>query len=166
MKIIDDKGKLFGIINIIDLLVLVIILIAIIFIAIRMLPGTEGGETRTQKEMEYTVKVEEVSTYTIDAANVGDAIYDFETGSKIGVISGIDDRPHMEYLVNKDNEATAIESLDKFDLFISIKADFVETDTALMVEDMIVAVGRSVLVYNKYLFVEGKIYSRESGIDE
>ena len=116
--------------------------------------------------MEYTVKVEEVSKYTIDAANVGDAIFDFETGSYIGIISKVDHNPYIEYLINKDNEATAIESLDKYDLFITIKADFVETERALMVEDMVVAVGRKVLVYNKYLFVEGKIYSRESGIDE
>ncbi|MBK5252528.1 MAG: DUF4330 domain-containing protein [Peptostreptococcaceae bacterium] len=166
MKIIDDKGKLFGTINIIDLFVLLIIVLAAIFLAGRMLPGTESGEAGTQKEMEYTVKVEEVSKYTIDAANVGDAIFDFETGSDIGVISKIGHNPHMEYLVNKDNEAVAIESLDKFDLFITVKANFVETDKALMIEDMIVAVGRKVLVYNKYLFVEGKIYSRESGIDE
>ena len=35
-----------------------------------------------------------------------------------------------------------------------------------MVGDMIAAVGRKVLVYNKYLFVEGKIYSRDSDLDE
>jgi hypothetical protein len=166
MKIIDDRGKLFGIINIIDLLVLAIIVLAAVFLAGRMLPGTESGDAGRQKEMEYTVKVEEVSKYTIDAANVGDAIFDFETGSYIGEISEVDHSPHMEYLVDKDNEAIAIESIDKFDLFITIKADFVETDKALMVGDMIVAVGRKVLVYNKYLFVEGKIYSRESVIDE
>ena len=166
MKIIDEKGKLLGIINIIDLLVVFVIVLAVIFAAGKIFPGAESDEIGSQKEMEFTVKVEEVSKYTIDAANLGDPVFDFETGSDIGFISKVDYRPHMEYLVDKDNKPVAIESLDKYDLFIRVKADFIETDSALMVGNMIVAVGRKVLVYNKYLFVEGQIYSRESGIDE
>ncbi len=166
MRVIDEKGRLFGTINIIDLLVLAMIVLAVIFFAGRMFPGKEAGDGGIQRSMEYTVKVEEVSKYTVDEANVGDAVFDYETGSNIGVISGVSHHPHTEYVVDKNNEAVAIDSLDKYDLFITIKADFIETDKSLMVGDMIAAVGRKVLVYNKYLFVEGKIYSRDSDLDE
>src|SRR6056297_490032 len=166
MRVIDEKGRLFGTINIIDLFVLAMVALAVILFAGRMFPGKEAGDAGIKRAMEYTVKVEEVSKYTVDEANVGDAVFDYETGSNIGVISGASHHPHTEYVVDKNNEAVAIDSLDKYDLFITIKADFIETDKALMVGDMIAAVGRKVLVYNKYLFVEGKIYSRDSDLDE
>jgi|GEM_PF-400446 len=166
MRIIDEKGRFFGTINIIDLIVLAVLALALFLFAGRMLPGTDEGASGLEKAMKYTVKVEEVSMYTVDEANAGDAVFDYETGSNIGVISGVSHTPHMEYVVDKNNQAVAIESLDKYDLFITIEADFVETEKTLMVGDMIAAVGRKVLVYNKYLFVEGKIYSRDSDFDE
>lgn len=167
MKIIDKKGKLFGLINIFDLLVLMVIAMIALFIFIKFVPSDNTQiDSQVYQQMRYTIKIEEVSKFTIDGAHKGDAVYDYETGSDIGVIVDVYDEAHMEYVIDNDNNAVAIESIDKRDLFVVVEADFVETDRAYMVENTILAVGRKVLVYNKYLFVEGIIYSWDSEFND
>lgn len=166
MKVIDEKGRIFGVVNLIDLAVLLAVLALAGFAFSRMGPAEDMKSGEVFERMRYTVKVEEVSAFTLEGARVGDALYDYETGSLIGTIVAVRDEPFMEYVVDRDNRAVAIESADKRNLFVTVEADFVETDRAYQVEDMILAVGRKVLVYNKYLFVEGIIYSWDSDLNE
>ncbi|MEA3423626.1 MAG: DUF4330 domain-containing protein [Bacillota bacterium] len=167
MKIIDKQGKLFGIINVIDFAVLMVVVLFAGFVLLKMGPSDSSQiTTQVHEKMQYTVKVEEVSEFTIDGAHIGDAVYDYETGSNIGVITAVYEKPFMEYVVDENNDATAIESVDKYNLFVTVEADFVETDRANMVEDTVLAVGRKILVYNKYLFVEGIIYSWDSDFND
>lgn len=66
MKILDEKGKLFGKINVIDLLVLIVILAAVIVIGVKVLGGGSAGnssganssaESVTATKLTYTVRV-------------------------------------------------------------------------------------------------------------
>ncbi|MPM36587.1 hypothetical protein SDC9_83186 [bioreactor metagenome] len=65
MKLIDEKGKLFGRLNIIDLLVLLIILVAVAILGSRLL-SRQSGVAGTTK-LTYTVKVEAVDPEVYDA---------------------------------------------------------------------------------------------------
>lgn len=55
MKIIDEKGKLFGKLNIIDLLVIIFVIAAAIVVGMKFLGG--GDETVTTTRLTYTVRV-------------------------------------------------------------------------------------------------------------
>lgn len=69
MKIIDKQGKLFGKLNIIDLIVIVLILAVLAFLAMRFLPGGGQSSDGEGQEIVYTVKVE----------NVEPSVYEFIT---------------------------------------------------------------------------------------
>jgi hypothetical protein len=56
MKVVDEKGKLFGMLNIIDLLVIVLILAAVIVVGVKVLGGGDETETATTR-LTYTVRV-------------------------------------------------------------------------------------------------------------
>lgn len=69
MKIIDKQGKLFGKLNIIDLIVIVLILAVVVFLAMRFLPGGGQALDGEGQDIVYTVKVE----------NVEPGVYEFIT---------------------------------------------------------------------------------------
>lgn len=65
MKIVDEKGKLFGKINVIDLLVVLVLVAAVIFLAVRFLGGGSNPVNQTTK-----------ITYTTTAVSVEQATYE------------------------------------------------------------------------------------------
>ena len=82
MKVIDEKGKLFGKLNIIDLLVIILILAAIVVVGLKVLGPSDGGPAGTK--VTYTVRmtaqnknvVEEIAKYV-----------DAETGKRDQIVS-------------------------------------------------------------------------------
>lgn len=75
MKVIDEKGKLFGKLNIIDLLVIVLIIAVVAVLGVKLLGSNEGFAAAPSK-LTYTVHVtaqeeavlEEIAAY-VDAAS-------------------------------------------------------------------------------------------------
>ena len=64
MKLVDEKGKLFGKLNIVDLLVIVVIVAAAALLAMKLLGGkVTAGSVPT---LTYTVRVMEVDQATYD----------------------------------------------------------------------------------------------------
>lgn len=61
MKIIDEKGKLFGKINLIDLLVVVILIAAVLFLALRFVKGSSTDPVSSPTKLTYTTQVSGVS---------------------------------------------------------------------------------------------------------
>ena len=58
---IDEKGRLFGKINIVDLLVILVIVIAAVFVGVKFLGGgSSGGIGAAKTKVVYTVLVENV----------------------------------------------------------------------------------------------------------
>lgn len=67
MKLIDEKGKLFGKINIVDLLVIVLAVVVIAVLGIRFLGGGSAAGVGTQApKLTYTVRVMEVDPATYE----------------------------------------------------------------------------------------------------
>lgn len=62
MKIIDEKGKLFGKFNLIDLLVVLILIAAVLLLAVRFfIPGEEAEPSDDSTKLTYTVLVSGVT---------------------------------------------------------------------------------------------------------
>ena len=67
MKIIDEKGKLFGKINVIDLLVILLVLVVAAVLGIKFLGGDDGTDVyEPAGQLTYTVKVEGVEQETYE----------------------------------------------------------------------------------------------------
>ena len=86
MKLMDEKGRLFGKLSIIDLLVLLIVIVAAVFLGTR-LTSSSGGITSSDDPvtMVYTVKVTEVDPATYEVVQ---AFVDKESGKKDQLLTG------------------------------------------------------------------------------
>ena len=59
MKVVDEKGKLFGKLNIIDLLVIVLLLVAVVLVVFKVL-AKDGAVGAQHTVLTYTVEVKGV----------------------------------------------------------------------------------------------------------
>lgn len=124
---IDKKGRLFGIINIIDLLVLLIVGLILIFGITRM--GSSGvvstGSTTKQGIVNY--EIADVRQVTVDQIQVGDPVYHYDKGTYIGEISNVTVEPFRERI---DYNGRWIEAdvPRKFVVQVEVTADLVEND--------------------------------------
>ena len=97
--IIDNKGKLFGKINIIDLLIVIVIAAAVLLVAFKtVLPiggsGSSVSETIAKENVDvyFEFFAEEVPDYVVDGTmNVGDIVTEVGTDNVMGeIVEGSD----------------------------------------------------------------------------
>ena len=81
---IDEKGRLFGKVNIVDLIIIVIVLAAAAFIGMKLL-GPESEVANTQK-VRVTMFCEESPVYVTDQLEAGCEAWDAENQVTIGTL--------------------------------------------------------------------------------
>ena len=103
MKIVDEKGKLFGKINLIDLIVIVILVAALIFLAVRFLLPSKGRSIGSTTKVVYTVQVQAVdnvvyldTVHHLEANGGRDQL--MANGEMVdGYVTGVSATPHVSY---------------------------------------------------------------------
>lgn len=135
MKIIDEKGRLFGKLSIIDLLVLLIIVVAAVFLGTKLANRGSGGVVSSGEPvtMVYTVRVTEVDPATYEVVK---SFVDKEAGKKDQLLTGsalvnnsyvIDcvASPHVTYVETVDGQVVPVESTGedtRLDLVFTLEA--------------------------------------------
>lgn len=125
MKVIDQNGRLFGKISVIDLLVVAVVIV--LAAALHFKSGqTHTGITVTEQPITFQLRVRGVRSYVVDAIRVGDGLYDqnYSSGGRaLGEITDIqverDPGTTMAYL--NDGTVALIDTDDTVDLLITVK---------------------------------------------
>ncbi len=125
MKIIDGKGRLFGIINIIDLLVILALVVLIAFGFSRMGKGIVS--TTATKEGIITYEIADIRQATVDQIQVGDPVYHYDKGTYIGEIVDVKIEPFKER-IDYNGRWLESEVPRKFVALVDVKANLEETD--------------------------------------
>ena len=125
MKVIDQNGRLFGKISVIDLLVVAVVIV--LAAALHFKSGqTHTGITVTEQPITFQLRVRGVRSYVVDAIRVGDGLYDqnYSSGGRaLGEITDIqverDPGTTMAYL--NDGTVALIDTDDTVDLLITVE---------------------------------------------
>jgi len=134
---IDEKGRLFGKINIIDFLVVVILLVAAIAVGFKLLRGSSFFQDAPQKyTINYTVKVSDIQpevfhgiqAYPEDVLMAGGKLY-----PEAKVIS-VTSEPHPANATVSNQSGTLLIPLeqDLLDLTFTIQAEIEDPITSLV----------------------------------
>lgn len=115
MKIIDEKGKLFGKLNLIDLLVVLILVAALLFLAVRFIKGSDANPVNSSTKLTYTTLVTNVTPETyvevqrqLAAAGGRDQL--MASGELLdGYVTGVTATPHVNYQPDANGVVTASE---------------------------------------------------------
>ena len=147
MKIIDKKGRLFGLINIIDLLV-ILLLIALVAVGAKRF-GNKGpvGEVTTKKGV-ITAEIKDVRDVTANNIKVGDPIYDYDKGTYLGKIASAEVEPYKD-TTEYQGKFYNSEVPGKYRVLMTIDADVKDTQDFYQVGTEQVRIGAEMRIKNK-----------------
>ena len=89
-KFIDENGRLFGLVSIVDVLAVAVIAVLVVAFTSKQSSSAIITAVAPMDEITYEVYVENMPDGRLEALRVGDNLYDNDTTSFMGVIEKID----------------------------------------------------------------------------
>lgn len=151
-------GKLFGKINIVDMAVILIVVLLIIGATIKFGKFNSKTEESTSQNIEYKVEVKNIRGYTVDALQIGDLVYDSQTGISIGSITNIEKTNAKTYESLITGDVVLVENPYKYDVVITVETPgSVETDAYYANKTIELKVNSVKVIETKYTKTSGTI---------
>ncbi len=153
MKIIDDKGKLFGLINYLDLIVLLIVLLLAgkFFILDNDENSKDFLKTQSDKEILLTYYVEGVKDISVSSVKEGDLFRDVETKNVLGEVMKVEVSQNKIQTSDRDGNVVYSEVPDRYDIMITLKCRGNISQKDIKVSNVDVQIGRSMLIESKLI---------------
>jgi hypothetical protein len=128
MKLIDERGNLFGKLNIIDLLIVLIIVAGLVGVNYKLGFIKKMGDNEVERKAIVKLWVKNVSKYSPDAVNVGDTVRELKSNSEIGKIINKEVAPTKEAAPDANGKWILSEVPDKNDIFITLETTSVNAN--------------------------------------
>ncbi len=146
MKLIDEKGRLFGRVNLFDLLVLLLVVIGILGMATRLIhPAEVGAEMKTAT---YRLEISDVQECYKTAYQVGDSLY--EDGVLLGTITEVTVRPAEVLKQLPDGTAMMVERVLYYDVDLTFTTDRFNVDEGYHVDSREFLAGTGHIISNGF----------------
>lgn len=149
MKIINEKGKLFGVINVIDLSVLLILGLLIVGGAKRM--KTKPIISSDTKKSIITFEISDVRMPTVKNVVVGDPIYHYDKGAHLGDIIEVNYEKYKEPVESGDGRWINAEVPEKYVVLFKVEADIRDN------QDVILAGGEQTRIGSQFRLKNKKV---------
>lgn len=161
MKLIDNKGRLFGKINVIDLFVLLVILFIAIGGFVRMQQNKLGSENA--KKIEVVVHVEEVRQATLDGLEVGDVLNFYNQNLRFGEIKEKRITPFQTLVQTEKDTLVLADVPEKYNLDLVFECDALVSDEVIVVSKEHVRIGNEVYLKNQKISINGHVFEVNVG---
>lgn len=160
MKIIDNKGKLLGLINLIDLTVLLLIILLVGFGITKTLNTNSTIVSKTQK-LEYKIEINAVRDITVKAIEVGETLKEFKKNIVIGKIISKDTEDAKETVRTSDGRIVEATIPNKHRITLTVECDANVTDTLISTNGEELLVGKSLFIRGSKFLTSGIIVGVE-----
>lgn len=155
--------KIFGIFNIVDIILLLLVVVAAI-IGFRLISGGNGQETGETKTYTYVVWGENVVEETSQVPVIGGDVFNSSTGAYLGKVTKVSTEPYTETIYNKEKSAYQKVPVKGYnDIFVTIEGSGTETEMDIIVEGTPVKVGMELNVKGKGYAFKGIVYEVRDG---
>jgi hypothetical protein len=158
MKWIDEKGRLFGKINIIDLLLIFVVIGAVSFAAIKFL-GKENVPILAADKQKTTVTLygNAIHPFVVDKIKEGDTVRLATNNVVMGKITGIKTGPAILITSTAEGKWVASEVPEKYTVYIDIEGEAVNSNGTLSIGDTPMLVGAELEVKGTNFKMKGII---------
>jgi len=157
MKIIDEKGRLFGFINIIDLFISIMLIVLVGFGAYKVFRVNPTVVVNTQK-VTMVYFIQEVRDVTYNAIEVGEIAKDYDKNTVYGKIVKKEALPARKMAETADGRFVEAEIPNRYDVKIYIEGDAVVSRTGIYMGGQEVRVGYITSVKGKKFGTRGFVY--------
>ena len=151
---IDKNGKLFGKINIIDLLIVLVVIAALVLVATRMFTPGEKGERVESTKVTLTYVAVDALIGAGEAINVGDPVYEDTTNIELGTVTSVQYEEAYQYQAGPDGEVIKVPVVGREYVTVTTEVEGHVTDNGIYVEDYLYCIG----VARTYHFGQTVIY--------
>lgn len=166
MKIINEKGKLFGVINIVDLLVLVAAIAVIAGVGYKLFAPQIAEATSKQVPMTVVVRVRGATPFLVEEvernSQVGKKIVSGSSYTE-AVITDMQIEPYDQQVTTADGQIVTARDPDKRDLVFTIETTVAEGTAAPSIGTQEVRAGRTFIVKTNDFETTGNIDSVQIG---
>ena len=127
----DNKGRIFGKINIIDICVVVILIIAVAATYFKFNMSAHSDVTTSNGRAEYTILAKGLRSFTVDQFEIGDKVFDKESEKCIGEVVAVETAPAYEYITKTDGNIVHAQMPERYDLRVTVQTDAVINDKGI-----------------------------------
>ena len=161
MKIIDSNGRLFGKINILDIIIVLAVLVLLFSVKVKY--DKSPAQMTSDKKIVYTVEIENVRQMTVDAIlSQTENVMDKETKKGLGNITGKNISKAKDIVKLVDGTYKTVSKEDKFDILLTLEVKGTETnDNYFTFTGKKLIVGDEIAIYNEKASASGMIKSIE-----
>ena len=103
-KLIDENGRLFGLVSVIDVAVIAIVAVLAFALYTKDTAMPIASAADPMQTIEYTVSITNMPQGRLDSMREGDTIYDRETGNPMGTIKDIQKEPCIISILKRGNK--------------------------------------------------------------
>lgn len=158
LRVLDDKGRIFGRISIIDLLVILVLISVAVWFGYSMFGrNLRRNVAERQQDTEIVVVVSAIRPSTAEAVAKGGKIFEFKTGACIGEIVGVKTEPTSVWLVQGDGRWVQVESKDRVDAFVTIQGTARIGEDVITMNGVEIRVGGSLSLKTKFAVFQGYV---------
>lgn len=160
-KLVDEQGRIFGVVSVIDILVVLIAVVLCFAVYTRFFLKAETSVSATsQDKFTYEMLVPAVREGTRDSFRIGDKVYDSENGTLLGVITDISFKAATKETRLSDGTYVLGSVQDRFDVMLTVEADGMISDGRYYASKTYEINANSTLEFcTKYCTATGSIWS-------
>ncbi|NLU11078.1 MAG: DUF4330 domain-containing protein [Tepidanaerobacter acetatoxydans] len=156
MSLIDNKGRIFGLINIIDLLVILLIIAIVGRFGTKAHQKSAGAVT---KNIEVVLHVKEVRDATVDVVKVGDIVKETKTNAVLGKVTNIEVKPSETLVETADGRVVVYPNPVYKDMLITLVGSGSAGDNAIVLGSNEIRVGTSLQLKTNLYSVTSTVMS-------
>jgi hypothetical protein len=142
VKLMDEKGRLFGKVNILDLLVVLLVLaVAGRFVYGRMKAPTQNASQ--DQRLQVVFKLPGVSKPTVDALPVGTELFDSKSNNRMGKVIEVKAQPAKVLSYTPDGRLVETTSTDVYDVYLTVEGPGRVSDNGVTLNGLEMRIGRA-----------------------
>lgn len=162
MRLIDDKGRIFGLINYVDLIVILLIaLVGVKFLVIDKVQQ-DVAVLNNNQEINFTFEVNGIRDISVDSVKVGDVFKDKDTKGILGEV--VNKEVVKAKMATTDSEGKVIysEIPDRYIMKLTFKGNGTITDREIKAGSTVLQIGKFITIDSKVNRFEGVVVGIDS----
>ena len=159
-KFIDEKGRIFGVVSAVDILVVAAVLALAAAVYMRFFTNETTATTTVDDQFTYEIRLSNVRMLTIDALREGDAIYEKDNGTLIGTVESVTYEQGYKTITMADGSMVLAPVEERYDVIITVSASGLVSDGRYYASRVYELNANSdISFYTKYLGTTGTVWS-------
>lgn len=162
MKLFDEKGRIFGLINYVDLLViLMIVLVGAKFLVVDKVQD-DITIINNNQEIRFVYEVNGIRDISVGSVQIGDVFKDDKTKGVLGEVVAKEVNKAKMATTNSNGEVIYAEIPDRYVMRLTIKGSGVANDSEVKIGGTVLQIGKLITIDSKVNRFEGVVVGLDS----